>query len=114
MLDICYQQNTDTGFRMNIVTLKRENRAFRGTRGVSRNNRSSGFRPAFLDKKSGRVEVARLSDGKPAPVHVISWLPKEWATSVDTDGAVLGLKPGVISGFVKDGVFYTRQEVAEL
>jgi len=99
---------------MDVVTLKRENRAFRGTRGVSENNRSSGFHPAFLDKKTGRVEVARFSDGRPAPVHVISYLPREWATSIDTDGSVLRLKAGIISGFVRDNVFYTRHEAAEL
>ncbi|XOV85803.1 MAG: hypothetical protein ACFHX7_12520 [Pseudomonadota bacterium] len=99
---------------MDVVTLRQENKAFRGTRGVSRNNRNEGFKPAFLDKKTGRIEVARLADGAPAPMHVISWLPREWAVAVDRDGAVLSLIPTVIAGFVRDDVFYTREEVAEL
>lgn len=98
---------------MDVVMLRRENRAFRGTRGISQNC-CSEFRPAFLDKRTGQIEVARFEDGRPAPVHVISYLPREWAISIDTNGAVLRLRSGIISGFVRDDVFYTREEIAGL
>lgn len=108
-------QKCDYGVRgMDVVTLRAENQRYGGTRGVSRKNRDDGFKPAFLDKNTGRIELARLRDGMPAPVHLISWLPREWAVAVDSDGAVLSLIPSVISGFARDEAFYTRKEVAEM
>ena len=98
---------------MNRFTLAAENQTFRGTRGVSQ-NAGHQFQPAFLDKGTGRVELARLKNGSPATCHLISWLPKEWATTINTDGTVEMLKPGIISGFESDGVFFTRDQVAEL
>ena len=98
---------------MNSFTLEMENREFQGTKGISQNT-DVGFSPAFLDKTTGQIELARFKNGKPATFHCISWLPDEWATSFNEQGAIDSLKPGVISGFESDGVFYTRNEVAEL
>jgi len=98
---------------MNSFTLEMENRVFQGTRGISQ-NADVGFRPAFLDKASGRIELARRKDGQPATFHCIGWLPHEWATAYNGNGAIETLKPGVISGFECEGVFYTRNEVVEL
>jgi hypothetical protein len=94
--------------------LQMENLAFGGTAGVSRNNRTSGFTPAFLDKKTGLIEIAKLKNGQPSPMHIISWLPRKWASRLAADGTVECLKPGIIAGFVRDGVFYTREQTAEL
>ena len=94
--------------------LQLENLAFAGTAGVSRNNRASGFTPAFLDKKTGLVEISRFKNGRPSPTHIISWLPSSWASRLASDGSVENLKPGIIAGFVRDGVFYTREQTAEL
>ena len=99
---------------MNVLTIVKENEEFQGTRGVSGNNRELGFEPAFLNKETGQVEIARLQNGQPARMHLISWLPAEWATDVDEKGVVLSLTPSVIAGFTRDGVFYTRTEAAEL
>ena len=99
---------------MDNRNLQLENLAFAGTAGVSRNNRASGFTPAFLDKKTGVIEIARLENGQPSPTHIISWLPSSWASKLASDGSVESLKPGVIAGFVRDGVFYTREQTAEL
>lgn len=99
---------------MDNQTLRLENITFAGTTGISENNNACGFKPAFLDKNTGRVELARLGNGQPAPVHIINWLPREWATSYHDDGTVKRLIPGVISGFVCNTVFYTREQVAEL
>ena len=94
--------------------LQLENLAFAGTAGVSRNSRASGFAPAFLDKKTGLIEIARLENGQPSPTHIIRWLPSSWAGSLASDGSVKSLKPGIIAGFVRDGVFFTREQTAEL
>ncbi len=99
---------------MNNQTLKLENMALAGTRGISQNNIASGFKPAFLNKRSGRVEIARFESGSPAPMHLIDWLPKEWAASLGKDGSIQSLIPGIISGFSRDGVFYMREESSKL
>lgn len=99
---------------MDMQTLHRQNLAFAGTAGVSENNRSQGFLPAFLNKHTGQVEVARCRSGAAATMHLISYLPAAWAERTAADGRVLSLKPGVIAGFVQNGIFYTREELAEL
>ncbi len=99
---------------MDSRTLQIENDDFAGSRGVSKNNSQFGFRPAFLDRKTGRVELARLKDGSPAMMHTIRWLPADWAETRNTDGSILSLRTGIISGFVNGGAFYTREEAAEL
>ena len=97
---------------MDNRTLRFENMAFAGTRGVSKNNRRFGFKPAFLNKRNGEVEVAKFENGSPAPMHIISWLPEEWAASRAEDGSIESLQPEIIAGFVADGIFYTRDEAA--
>ena len=99
---------------MDSHTLQVENLNFVGTKGISKNSRSLGFSPAFLNKTTGRIELAKLGNGQPAAMHIISWLPREWAETLDDKGRVLSLNAGIIAGFVQQGVFYTRQEVAEL
>lgn len=99
---------------MNNQTLRLENLTFAGTRAISQNNAASGFKPAFLNKRSGRVEIARFESGSPAPMHLIDWLPKEWAASLGKDGSIQSLIPGIISGFSRNGIFYTREESANL
>ena len=95
-------------------TLQSENQAFSGTKGISENNRESGFKPAFIDKKTGRIEVARLANGQPAPVHIINWLPNDWAKAFNEDGTIKCLIPDNVAGFVRDSIFYTRDQVAKL
>ena len=99
---------------MNNQTLRSENQAFAGTKGVSQNNESYGFKPAFLDRNTGRVEQARLENGQPATIHIIDWLPKEWAGSFYPDGRIKILIPGINAGVVCNTIFYNREQVAEL
>jgi hypothetical protein len=93
--------------------LKQENRMFDGTPGVSRENRSEGFLPAFYDTETGRVELSRFRDGIPAPMHMIDGLPDSWVVERDSASRVKAIKHTVISGFVRDGCFYTRSEATE-
>jgi hypothetical protein len=93
-------------------TLYQENLAFAGTNGISLNNRKLRFRPAFRDEDTGRVELARFANGKPAPAHLIVGLPEEWAVAYTSDGAILALKPSITAGFVRGAVFFTREEAA--
>ena len=99
---------------MDNQTLQSENLAFAGTSGISENNRAAGLKPAFLDLNTGRIEIARFANGQPAPIHIINWLPKEWANSFTESGTIDSLIEGVIAGFIKGNVFYTRDEAAKL
>ena len=102
------------GQMLTDARLRRENLAFAGTSGVSATSADRQLRPAFRDPVTGRVEIARFADGRPAPVHTICGLPAEWAAEVDADGQIVAVKDQIESGFVRDEVFYTREEAANL
>lgn len=94
--------------------LRSDNAAFAGTGGVSPCNRRAGFRPAFLDPATGRVERARFADGTPAPMHVLDGVPADWVQTRDADGHPCRLRDGIVAGFTRAGKFYTREEAAAL
>ncbi|MBK8184575.1 MAG: hypothetical protein IPK63_17540 [Candidatus Competibacteraceae bacterium] len=90
--------------------LRKDNVIFAGTGGVSQGNRSSGFLPAFYDAESGSVEVARFSNGAPAPIHLLEGLPEAWVKQRRPSGQVIAVKDSVIAGFLRQGRFYTREQ----
>ena len=96
------------------MKLLQENRAFAGTGGVSDNNRCHCFQAAFQDTATGRVELARFEDGNPAPMHIFSGLPREWISQRDERGKPIALLETIVAGFVRDTVFYTREQAAAL
>lgn len=93
--------------------LVEENLQFAGTGGISANNVQARFCPAFQDVSTGQVVISRFRDGRPAPFHLIDGLPDDWFTGKDVAGKVSKLKDSVVSGFVRFGLFYTRQQAAE-
>ncbi len=93
-------------------TLRQQNYAYQGTGGVSAGNQSYGFVPAFLDRETGVVHRACYADGQPAPVHLLEGLPAEWVISRDASGKCIGIKHSVVAGFMRDGIFYTREQAA--
>ena len=94
--------------------LGQENRHYRRTGGVSQRNCSEGFMPAFCDMESGRTEQSRFSNGAPSPLHLLEGVPREWTTDKNRPGTVLAIKVTVVAGFLLDGCFYTRDEVARI
>jgi hypothetical protein len=94
-------------------TLRSENRAFRGTAGISKNNRAQGFVPGFMDLSTGRIYRSRFKDGSPAPVHSLDGLPDTLVLTWGSDGGVTAVKSTVISGFLMGGRFLTRAEAAK-
>lgn len=84
-----------------------------GTCGESATACTRKFVPAFRNNADGRVERARFPNGKPAPMHLIAALPKEWAVRCDIDGNVLEIGEDIEAGFLRDGCFYTREEAAQ-
>lgn len=100
------------GQAFNTETLRLENQCFQGTGGVSQGNRGTGFRPAFRDAQTAVVYLSRFSDGQPAPFHLLDGLPDEVVLSRSESGRVSAVKNSLISGFVLDGCFYTREQAA--
>ncbi|MCK8516142.1 hypothetical protein M0534_07365 [Methylonatrum kenyense] len=91
--------------------LERENLAYRFTGGVSQENRGFGFRPAFRDTDDRSVYLSLRACGSPAPFHCLEGLPSNLIVGRDAAGVPI-LKPSLEAGFVRDGVFYTRDEAA--
>ena len=95
-------------------TLEDENRAFAGTRGISRENWGLRFIPGFLDQETGSVYVSCGNDGCPAPVHRLDGLPEHLVLNRDPSGQVAAIKGSVVAGFIRDGYFYTREQAAHV
>lgn len=99
--------------QQNAPRLIEENQQFSGSGGVSEGNAQCHFSPAFLDADSGQVELSRFRNGQQAPCHLLDGLPEAWITRRDLKGRVVETKSSVVSGFVRLGRFFTRQEAAE-
>jgi len=98
---------------MSVALLKHENEVHQGTGGRSPENRDLGFRPAFLDFETQVIYPSRFADGRPAPVHVLDGLPEEVIIDRAPNGRVVSAKASIISGFVRNGFFYTRSAAAK-
>jgi hypothetical protein len=92
--------------------LHQQNLAFQGTGGVSYGNRGQGFAPAFFDAETGTIYLARYADGRPAPMHLLDGLPRELVVDRDGGGKAMAVKHSLIAGFVRAGLFYTREQAA--
>jgi len=91
-----------------------ETTQYRGTGGVSENNRGLGFQPAFVDRETGTVHLSRFPDGRPAPCHLLDGLPAEIVLVRDRRGRVTRVKASVVSGFVHGERFYTCDQAAAM
>lgn len=87
---------------------------YRGTGGVSAENRQYGFLPAFLDRETGRIHLSCDARGVPAAVHQFDGLPAEWIVARDPKGKPCAVKASVEAGFVREGYFFTREQAAQL
>ena len=98
---------------LSLLRLSQQNRRFKGTGGVSQENRSCGFVPAFFDSSTGTVYRSCFADGRPAPMHLLDGLPAELAVERSTSGRTIAVKACVQAGFMREGKFYTREQAAE-
>lgn len=89
-----------------------ENATFDGSGGRSQENHELGFEPAFYDCSRNAVYRSRFADGRDAPFHTLDGLPDEVVIHRDPKGRVLRAKSTLVSGFVRDGFFYTRSAAA--
>ena len=97
---------------MTGALLKRENQVHTGTGGRSQENASLGFTPAFLDFATQTIYPSRFADGRLAPFHILDGLPEEVIIDRAPSGRVIAAKATLISGFVRNGFFYTRAAAA--
>ncbi|MGD2118257.1 MAG: hypothetical protein PVG66_07860 [Chromatiales bacterium] len=94
--------------------LAEENSQYQDTAGISQNNSSNGFVPAFYNQITDEVVLSRFADGRDAPIHLIEGLPASWISQFNDDGIPMEAYATVTAGFFKNGRFYTRAEVAAL
>lgn len=98
---------------LNDQALQQENRAHRGTGGVSAGNAGLGFKPAFYDFATNTIHPSRFANGNPAPCHLLDGLPDEVVAIRSNTGRVVAAKATLISGFERNGFFYTRTAAAK-
>lgn len=92
--------------------LQHENRVHADTGGRSEDNCGLGFRPAFMDFETQTIYPCRFANGLPAPFHLLDGLPDEVVIDRTPAGRVVAAKATLISGFVRNGYFYTRTAAA--
>lgn len=90
-----------------------QNRRFKGSGGISQENRAGGFLPAFADTATGATYRSCFADGNPAPIHLLDGLPAELVVARSASGRVTAVKDSVVAGFLRAGRFYTREQAAE-
>jgi hypothetical protein len=103
-----------TSHAYSTAQLRAENRAFRGTGGLSENNRQRGFLPAFMDRCTGRIYRSCFANGCPAPMHLLDGLPEELVLTRNDRGRVTAIMSTVVAGFLRDERFYSRDQAARL
>ncbi len=87
-----------------------ENLCFKNTGGVSAGNRAQHFIPAFLDFETGAVYISSYRNGHPAPIHLYDGLPQHLIMGFNSVNKPNKVKPSVVSGFVHEQRFYTREQ----
>ena len=98
---------------MSEKQLQAENVSYSGTAGRSQANADLGFRPAFLDFETQKIYPSRFADGRLAPFHLLDGLPDDVVVDRSASGRVVSAKATLISGFVRNGFFYTRAAAAK-
>ena len=97
---------------LNDAALRQENALHGGTGGCSQRNAGLGFRPAFFDFATHAIHLSRFANGRPAPFHLLEGLPDEAVAIRSAAGRVIAAKPTIVSGFERNGYFYTRSAAA--
>ena len=95
---------------LSLSALRVEIIRFRGTEGRSQGNAHLGFLPAFRDRTTGMIYRSCFGNGKAAPFHLLDGLPEQLVVKRSRQGRVVAVKSSVISGFLRAGLFYTREQ----
>jgi hypothetical protein len=71
-----------------------------------------GFRHAYLDFSTCAIYLSTDRYGLPADYHSLEGLPDEVVQRRWITGTVSSVKPTLIAGFERNGLFYTRKSAA--
>ncbi|MDJ0807680.1 MAG: dihydroorotase [Gammaproteobacteria bacterium] len=112
--DFRYEVDVKRRGMLSSLCLAEENACYADTPGISSNNREQGFLPAFQDRRTGCCVISRFADGRPAPVHLLEGLPEAWIEERQPNGLALRVCSQIVSGFLLNGCFYTRDEASRL
>jgi hypothetical protein len=93
--------------------LRQQSRRFHGTGRSSSEGAKGGFSPAFFDTDSGIIYPSLYADGRPAAIHVLDGLPSEVVIRRSRTGKITAVRGSIVAGFVRDDVFFTRDQAAE-
>jgi hypothetical protein len=111
--DFSYEAELKRKGLLSSHCLKEENARFANSPGISVNNRDEGFVPAFQNNRNGCCRISRFADGRPAPIHILEGLPEEWIEARESNGQAIRACRQIVSGFVRNGRFYTRGEASQ-
>lgn len=73
-----------------------------------------GFLPAFKDLHTHETHLSVNEDGSLALIHLLDGLPNHWVVERDEQGRITALKDGIVAGFMRQGRFFTRSQLAQL
>lgn len=99
--------------KLTVTDLQTQNAVFQGSGAVSRENRCHGYIPAFLNQDTGEVYLSRDAAGNLSMIHQLVGLPASVILERDKQGRAIAVKGCVLSGFVLEGQFYSREECAK-
>ncbi|MFD2231823.1 hypothetical protein [Alkalimarinus sediminis] len=103
---------THRGSPLNTAVLLQENEVYQGTGGVSQQNRSRVFLPAFFDTLSGKTYLSRFANGRLALIYLLDGLPKVLIVNSTAPEKDRCIRNTVVSGFMLGERFYTRDQAA--
>jgi hypothetical protein len=63
-----------------------------------------------MDAQTRTVYLSRFTDGRLAPFHILDGLPDELVLARNPGGRGVIVKASVVSGFIREGLFYSRDE----
>jgi hypothetical protein len=87
-----------------------DNRTGTKTRSVKIPGAMLGFAPAYLNSQTGEMMLSTFANGSPAPIHLLEGLPADWVAAQTEAGKTGVLKDTVISGYIRDNRFFTREQ----
>src|SRR3569623_132294 len=94
--------------------LQHQAAVYLGTGGVSDANQQFGFKPAFLNRDSGECALSCDACGSPAAIHQFDGVPESWVALREASGRPVALKSSVVSGFMRNGQYFTRDQAAQM
>ena len=108
---VCKRPCTQTGFHR-ARTPRPATEAQVNSIGEQRLALEHGFQPAYFDFLTQTIYPSVFADGTPAPFHILEGLPEEVVVDRARSGRVVTTKASLLTGYERNGFFYTKPTVA--